>query len=309
MKHENQMVPRSSSGLLVSSRSESTGNTQQDDIDVQTYYNGKTASIMRKYGPGPRVHFHIGLYEEMPLSAELRLDQLRGEMVASQERLVAHAAKIWEADQVLSGDVLDVGCGLGGGSLYWAAEHGARVTSVTIASEHIAAIRAFAAQAGVADRVDPLLSDCCDVHTGRRYDAAVAMESACYFPRDKWFCRLADLIRPGGFVCVEDTFLGSPEWKSPFDEYWHTDIGPVDEYISTARAAGFVLDRAEDVSPLTTPFWAQSVAWSEQALANVELPEEEVGRLRRSIAWHRRFLRAWEDGGIDVQLLRFRNRG
>ena len=279
------------------------------DPGVKAYYNHKTASILKKYGPGPRVHFHIGLYEQDPPGADLGMDQLRHQIVSAQERMLARAAQVWEADWALSGDILDVGCGLGGGSLYWASEHGARVTAVTIASDHIPLIRGFAAQAGVANRVEPLLSDCCEVPTGRRYDGAVAMESACYFPRWQWFRRLAELIRPGGFVCIEDTFLGSPAWKDPFDRYWHTDIAPVDEYVSAARAAGFVLDRAEDVSRLTIPFWLQSAAWSKRMLASGELSRDEVARLRTSIDWHHEFSRAWKDGAIDVQLLRFRHRG
>ena len=281
----------------------------QADPNVGVYYNQKTASILKKYGPGPRIHFHIGLYEREPPDIALGLEPLRHQIVAAQERMLVRAARVWEADWALSGDILDVGCGLGGGSLYWASEYGARVTAVTIASEHIQPIRAFAAQAGVTDRVEPLLSDCCDVPTGRRYDGAVAMESACYFPRWKWFRRLAELIRPGGFVCIEDTFLGLPEWKAPFDEYWHTDIAPVDEYVSAARAAGFILDRAEDVSHLTAPFWLQSIAWSERALASGDLPEEERARLRSSIDAHHRYHGAWKGGGVDVQLLRFRHRG
>lgn len=281
----------------------------QNSAGVKAYYNHKTASILKKYGPGPRVHFHIGLYDKDPLRPGLDMEQLRTGIVSAQERMIAHAAEVWEADWALSGDILDVGCGLGGGSLYWATEHGARVTAVTIASEHIEMVRKFAAQAGVANRVETLLSDCCEVPTGHRYDGAVAMESACYFPRWQWFRRLAELIRPGGFVCIEDTFLGAPEWKIPFDNYWHTDIAPVDEYVSAARAAGFVLDRAEDVTQLTTPFWLQSAAWSKRVLASGQLSDHEAARLRTSIDWHHQFSRAWKEGAIDVQLLRFRHRG
>ncbi|WP_407288929.1 hypothetical protein [Streptomyces sp. BP-8] len=34
-----------------------------DDGDVHAYYTGKTADIVRKYGPGPRIHFHLGLFD------------------------------------------------------------------------------------------------------------------------------------------------------------------------------------------------------------------------------------------------------
>src|SRR5262249_51163428 len=107
----------------------------------------------------------------------------------------------------LSGSVLDAGCGLGGGAIFWAETCGAHVTAVTIVPDHIPIIAHFARQAGVGHRVAPMLSDACSVKTAEPFDAVVAMESACYFPRRRWFARLARIVRPGGHVCIEDTFL------------------------------------------------------------------------------------------------------
>src|SRR5271167_2012440 len=33
--------------------------------EVMTYYGGKTEAILRRYGPGPRVHYHAGLVDEL----------------------------------------------------------------------------------------------------------------------------------------------------------------------------------------------------------------------------------------------------
>jgi tocopherol O-methyltransferase len=183
------------------------------------------------------------------------------------------------------------------------------VTAVTIAAEHIPMIRAFAELAGVADRVRPVLADACEAPAERPYDGVVAMESACYFDRERWFARLAEIVRPGGHVCIEDTFLGRPDWKVPFDRYWKTDVAPASDYIKAARAAGFELDRDEDVTDLTTEFWVQSMAWSEGILGEDEQLGDEEQRLVQSIRWHASFLRAWRDRGIEVRLLRFRNTG
>ena len=103
--------------------------------EVVAHLEHKTAAILQRYGPGPRVHYHAGLVDHPPHSSE-SVQSLRQRLVASQERMLTHAAKIWDAPSTLSGDVLDVGCGLGGGAIYWAHKFGAQVTAVTCVPSH-----------------------------------------------------------------------------------------------------------------------------------------------------------------------------
>ena len=63
--------------------------------------------------------------------------------------MLRHAAEVWDASARLSGKILDVGCGLGGGSIFWAEEFGAQVTALTCVPSHADHIDRFAAQAGV----------------------------------------------------------------------------------------------------------------------------------------------------------------
>src|SRR5690348_12412063 len=102
---------------------------------VVAWYEQKTRFLLDKYGPGPRVHYHTGLVSPETKPAT-DLDALRRQIVASQEALLRHAARIWQADRHLCGDVLDVGCGLGGGSIFWAQEYAARVTALTPVPSH-----------------------------------------------------------------------------------------------------------------------------------------------------------------------------
>src|SRR5215471_1626508 len=119
--------------------------------EITNFYDSKTQAVLHRYGPGPRVHYHAGVFDEPePLDAPPHI--LKRSILASQERLLDYAAKVWNASATLSGDILDAGCGLGGGSLFWAQEFGAQVTGVTIAPSHIPLITQFAAQAGVSSR-------------------------------------------------------------------------------------------------------------------------------------------------------------
>lgn len=287
---------------------------------ASSYYDQKTESILRKYGPGPRVHFHLGLDTDIAVpraprvgttvgtivGTTARTEDYRRALVTAQERLVGHAARIWEAPRHLSGEVLDVGCGLGGGSLFWAQEIGARVTGLTIAPAHLPYIARFAAAVGVSDRVTAVLSDAAAYSRSEPFDAAVALESSCYLPREAWFANLGRLIRPGGYVFIEDTFLGHPAAAAPFDEYWKTRVGPVAEYVAAARKAGFSLESQVDFTAASTSFWSTSIDWSRAALEERNVDPAEETRLRRSIEWQARFKEMWEERAIVCQMLAFR---
>ena len=66
--------------------------------------------------------------------------------------MLRHAAEVWDASEFLSGEILDVGCGLGGGSIFWAAGFGAQVTAVTCVPSHADHVARFAAEAGLSGR-------------------------------------------------------------------------------------------------------------------------------------------------------------
>src|SRR6202158_6000864 len=134
------------------------------------FYERKTQDILKRYGPGPRVHYHTGLVDQPP-SNGASSEELRRELVAAQERTLEYAAEVWNAASSLCGDVLDVGCGLGGGAIFWAQKFGANVTAVTIAPSHIRLVEGFAAQAGVASRVQAVCCDALTMDGGGCFDA------------------------------------------------------------------------------------------------------------------------------------------
>ncbi|MFJ9419068.1 SAM-dependent methyltransferase [Streptomyces sp. NPDC101227] len=274
--------------------------------DAQYHLGGKLANILDKYGPGPRVHYHIGLFGPERLDTTVDITLLKHRIVAAQEALIARAAQVWDADAVLRGEIVDVGTGLGGGAIYWAQHHAAIVHALTNVASHIPLIDRFAAAAGVEGRVRPILADAREIPTSLSVDAAVAMESMCYMPREDVISRLGGIVRPGGWLCIQDVFLQRPEWGTAFDAYWKTSIGTANEYVDAARRAGFALDRNEDVTAETTEFWVQSMAWAEARIMTLPPDAAERERLAQSVRWHANFFRAWLDGGIQVRILRFR---
>jgi SAM-dependent methyltransferase len=268
--------------------------------DIGAYYDEKTERILRRYGPGPRVHYHTGLLDETPPPG-LTADALRVLIHEAQERLLRELALAlggWREGL----ELLDVGCGLGGGSLYWAMEYRARVTAVTIAPAHVPWVRRFAQRAGVADRVDTLLCDAVAVPGRESFDVAVAVESSCYLPRREWFRRLRTLLRPGGRVAIADCFLGRPELAGPFDAYWHTRIGTVQEYLRTAAEEGLRLQLHQDLSSRAVSFWALTLDLLAHERRAQPAEQRAVGR-STSQREHLRLMQGFIDGGLHHGLL------
>jgi tocopherol O-methyltransferase len=272
--------------------------------ELVAYYEGKTQAILQRYGPGPRVHYHTGLVDESQLlSASAQV--LRQNLIAAQERMLRHAASVWRAYPTLCGDILDVGCGLGGGAIFWAQEFGARVTAVTIAPSHVDWIKRFAAQAGVALQVRPLVCDALEVPGESCFDAAVAVDSSSSFPREPWFRRIAMLLRPGGHVFIMDCFLQRSEYAEPFNRHWYARIGTITEYLAAAREAGLREELIEDISHRTEHFWTLTLALMQAEAQEKRLSPVEATKLEASLRVHTLVRQGLAEGGLRYALLSF----
>ena len=272
--------------------------------EIVAYYEPKTQDLLRRYGPGPRLHYHTGIVDE-PAPLDTSLPVLRAAIVAAQERMLHHAAAIWQAHSTLCGEVLDVGCGLGGGALFWAQEFGAQVTAVSCVPTQVEWVARFAKQAGVATRVRPLLSDALEIPGEKCFDAAVAVDSLCHIPRQAVFERLATLLRPRGRVFVTDCFLVRPEYAELFDRHWHVRIGTLEEYRTAARQAGLREESVEEISPRVEYFWAMTHALIQAEAGGKQLTSPEAAKLAEALQAHALVRQGLNDGGYRYALLSF----
>jgi cyclopropane fatty-acyl-phospholipid synthase-like methyltransferase len=249
------------------------------------------------------VHYHTGLADEPPSPSASR-KKLRDEIVAAQERTLYYAAERWHSNTYLCGDVLDVGCGLGGGAIFWAQEFGAHVTAITIAPSHVGLVRNFTAQAGVASQVQTILCDALAVPGQNCFDSVVAIDSSSSFPRGPWFRRLANLLRPSGRVFIFDCFLGDSRYADQFNRHWCCQIGTLDEYVEAAHEASFTVEMIEDVSVRAAHFWTRTLALMHLEMQN-ELRTSERGKVDESSRTHSLVLRGLYDGGLRHLLMSF----
>ncbi|MFD0420124.1 SAM-dependent methyltransferase [Streptomyces sp. NPDC127108] len=284
-----------------------------DPGEVFAYYAKKMPDVMYKYGPGPRVHFHVGLFPaDARINTSVPRETLRKRLIDAQESMLDFAAEEWGADQAAPRRILDVGCGLGGGALYWAQRLGSEVTAVTNMPEHVPVIKGLASSAGVSHLVTPLLMDAHHMDIPVRHDAAVAFESVCHMDRRRVFPATAKVLKPGGWFALEDHFVVRDEWDGIINGYYATNTGSVREYEEVAEACGFTLERDTEITDRVVEFWVQSMAWTASELDHGyatnqwALPER---RLIDSAVAHGRFFRAWRDRAAQTRLLFFRYHG
>jgi tocopherol O-methyltransferase len=273
-------------------------------LDIVAYFDGKTRSILKRYGPGPRVHYHTGIVDDPP-PADASAPMLRERLVAGQELMLRHAADVWNAPANLSGQILDVGCGLGGGAIFWAQEFGAQVTAVTCVPSHVDWVSKFAVEAGVGSKVEPVACDAAEVPGENRFDAAVAVDSSGYLPRKDWFSRVASLLRPRGSVFIIDCFLERPQYADLFNRHWHTRIGTIEEYENAARAAGLKAGSVFDVTGRTEHFWTTTLALIEAESKSNPSTDATPVSLTQTFQAHSLVREGLANGGLRYALLSF----
>lgn len=272
--------------------------------EIASFYDRKTQGLLRRYGPGPRVHYHAGIMDG-PVPPDASPEQIQAEIVASQERILRYAADRWQAASTMSGDLLDAGCGLGGGSLFWAQEVGARVTAVTLAPTHVDIVRRFAYQAGVADKVTPIVHDVTTLPGEDRFDAAVAFESSCHMHRGPLFERLRSLLRPGGRVFISDFFFVRENYRDLWATHWLAPLGSLEEYRTAAARAGFRELDMEDISSRTQRFWLLTAALIEAEARANGTSGAELAAVKESHRSHLMVFEGLTNGGLRHAVISF----
>ena len=209
---------------------------------VRDWYGGRTEHILERYGGDvPRVHYHTGLVEQLADTQDV--NELRRLLREAQVRLLDVAAKEWQIDRLRGGHILDSGCGLGGGSIYWAEKYTCRVTGVSLVQEHLDLVHKYASDTGLAERIDTLRCDVHEIHLEpnqkHKYDAVIAIDSSCYMDLPRWFSALRRVLLPGGKVYIADGFVGpgaSQSLVAEVDDYFKTKMVRPTDYLAVAHS-------------------------------------------------------------------------
>jgi SAM-dependent methyltransferase len=125
------------------------------------------------------------------------------------------------ADVLPGARVLDVGCGLGGKTAWYAEAGARRVHGVDLAWEHVRQAARFAAARGVAGRVDLVRADAMRLpFPDAAFDVVTANDSMEHFADPAAALgELSRVLRPGGRLCLYFT-----PWRSPLGSHLYDHV-------------------------------------------------------------------------------------
>jgi cyclopropane-fatty-acyl-phospholipid synthase len=253
--------------------------------------NSKTGSrrnIAAHYDLGNEL-FKLFLSEDMMYSSAIYRDADEPLEVASRRKLDRICTKLGLAPGLR---VVEIGTGWGGFAIHAARHYGVHVTTTTISKEqHALAVERVRA-AGLADRVEVLLSDYRDL-TGT-YDRLVSIEmieAIGHQYLDTYFGKISTLLKPDGMALVQAITIEDHRYERALKNvdfiqrfiFPGSFIPSVASMVATLpRATDLRLYNLEDIGPsyaVTLREWRRRF--------NARLPEV------RALGYPERFIRMW----------------
>lgn len=226
-------------------------NTLQQQI--QAFYDASSGLWEQIWGE----HMHHGYYGA---DGTERKDRRQAQIDLIEEFLA------WGGVQRAS-NIVDIGCGIGGSSLYLAEKFNARATGITLSPVQAARATERASAAGLSDHTQFLVADAQQMpFADNSFDLVWSMESGEHMPDKTQFLQECfRVLKPGGTFLMATWCHRNPNPPLSADERKHLAeiyrvyclpyVISLMEYEAIARSLPFQNIRTADWSTAVAPFW------------------------------------------------------
>ena len=167
--------------------------------------------------------------------------------------------------------LLDIGCGIGGPSRYFAAEHGCRVTGIDLTDDYIRLAAALARRVGLDRLVDYRQASAIDLpFEAATFDGAYMMHVGMNIEdKPRLFAEVRRVLKPEGQFAIFDV-MRAGEGTLAYPVHWAADartsfVASPSEYRRGLEAAGFDIVRERDRSDFAREFFRQVAARAAEA--------------------------------------------
>lgn len=160
--------------------------------------------------------------------------------------------------------LIDIGCGLGGASRYFAQELGCRVTGVDLTEEYVSVAAALAARLGLSDRVSYQTASALALpFAADEFDAAYMLHVGMNVPdKASLFAEVRRVLKPGGKFGIYDV-MRTGDGEAAFPLPWAS--GPAASFVDEAahyraglEQAGFVVESERNLRDLALDVFARA---------------------------------------------------
>ncbi|OKH32040.1 SAM-dependent methyltransferase [[Phormidium ambiguum] IAM M-71] len=223
---------------------------------IQEFYDASSGLWEKVWGE----HMHHGYYGS---EGNIKKERRQAQIDLIEE--VLKWSEIQQAEQIL-----DVGCGIGGSSLYLAQKYNATATGITLSPVQAARAKERAEIAGMSEKTEFLVADALQLpFADNSFDLVWSMESGEHMADKEQFLRECyRVLKPGGTFLMA-TWCHRPT-KSPNqpltpDELHHLAeiyrvyclpfVISLPEYEAIAQNLSFQNIRTADWSKAVAPFW------------------------------------------------------
>jgi len=166
--------------------------------------------------------------------------------------------------------ILDVGCGIGGSTLYLAEKFNATAQGITLSPEQVRRAKERAREANLGDRIDFQVANALELpFADNSFDLVWSFESGEHFPDKAKFLKEAyRVLKPGGMLLMAtwchrptDSLAGEltadekQHLAAIYRVYCLPFVISLPEYRAIARQTGFQQIITDDWSQAVAPFW------------------------------------------------------
>jgi tocopherol O-methyltransferase len=215
-----------------------------DAQDIQRHYDVVSPYYESLWGE----HIHHGYW--------IRGDETKEE---AQSQLVEHLAETAKIER--GSKILDVGCGIGGSSIYLAKKYQADVTGITISPVQVEMARKRAAREGLHTRF--LLMNAESMEFDEPFDVIWSVESISHYRDPKnFFARAGKLLKTGGTLAITDWFKKEnlapaihDKYIPPIEKSMMVELHTIQEYQAWMEESGLQVSKTEILNRQCAKTW------------------------------------------------------
>jgi tocopherol O-methyltransferase len=229
--------------------------TQQLYQEIQEFYDASSGLWESVWGE----HMHHGYYGK---DGTRKLDRRQAQIDLIEELLT------W-AGTSHPQTILDVGCGIGGSSLYLAQKFGARVTGITLSPVQAGRAKERSIAAGLAAQADFQVANAMQMpFADDSFDLVWSLESGEHMPdKVKFLQECYRVLKPGGKLilatwCHRPTTAATPltsdeekHLQDIYRVYCLPYVVSLPDYTKIVEDCGFTDLQVDDWSIAVAPFW------------------------------------------------------